>query len=105
MCSHPMHFDLFQNVKLASSIEELTDKLGTKVLVSDLSTLLIDQLIPRNYFLRIFSPFQEISQQLLLERRAKKKNINAFSKLADMDNKKGNVVITLFNRCQTGSKV
>ena len=28
-------FSSFQNVKLSSSIEELTDRLGTKVLVSD----------------------------------------------------------------------
>lgn len=33
--------------------------------------------------------FQEISQQLMLERRAKKKNMNSYNKTADVENKKG----------------
>lgn len=32
---------------------------------------------------------QEISQQLMLERRAKKKNMNSYNKMADAENKKG----------------
>ena len=33
--------------------------------------------------------FQEISQQLMLERRAKKKSMNSYNKMADVENKKG----------------
>lgn len=32
---------------------------------------------------------QEISQQLMLERRAKKKSMNSYNKMADVENKKG----------------
>lgn len=49
-------------IKLASSAEDLLDKLGTKIM--------------------------EISQQLMLERRAKKKNMNSYNKTADVENKK-----------------
>lgn len=49
-------------IKLASSVEDLSDKLGTKIM--------------------------EISQQLMLERRAKKKSMNSYNKMADVDNKR-----------------
>ncbi|XP_078358462.1 uncharacterized protein LOC144643172 isoform X1 [Oculina patagonica] len=49
-------------VKLTSSVEDLTEKLGTKIM--------------------------EISQQLMLERRAKKKSMNSYNKMADVENKK-----------------
>lgn len=40
-----------------------------------------------NYLSDFF--FQEISQQLMLERRAKKKSMNSYNKMADVENKKG----------------
>lgn len=49
-------------VKLVSSVEGLAEKLGTKIV--------------------------EISQQLMLERRAKKKSMNSYNKMAEVENKK-----------------
>ncbi|XP_048584976.1 uncharacterized protein LOC5521079 isoform X2 [Nematostella vectensis] len=49
-------------VKLSPSINELTERLGAKIL--------------------------EISQQLTLERKAKRKNVTSFNKVADIDHKK-----------------
>ena len=72
--------NIFQKLTLSPCITELLEKLGAKIL--------------------------EIGQQLTLERRAKRKNIASFNKVADLDNKKGKLngystvlIITIRTSC------
>ncbi|XP_068746052.1 ras guanine nucleotide exchange factor Y-like isoform X2 [Montipora capricornis] len=67
-------------IKLASSVDDLSDKLGSKIM--------------------------EISQQLMLERRAKKKSINSYNKTADVENKKDvkELALKLVNEIEESDK-